>query len=73
LQGFEYLKHEDAQLDFLNLFKEFSDRMQKRIERDITPAVDKKTLEALKNKSSKKRKFAEAFPDLNSSLDSTGS
>jgi hypothetical protein len=47
--------------------------MVRRIERDITPQLDPSDREFKDHINTKKRKFAEAFPDLNSSNESSNS
>ncbi len=61
-----------AQEVILQKFKEIGSRMVRRIERDITPSIDPKDKAYQDQMSSKKRKYAEAFPanELNSSGES---
>jgi len=76
LKGIQQTKECHASQDLILLkFKDFSDRMSKRIERDITPVLESKDQvpysELIK---SKKRKFEAAFPtETNDSLLSGGS
>lgn len=65
LKGIQQTKECHASQDLILLkFKDFSDRMLKRIERDVTPFLESKDQAPYSELiRSKKRKFAAAFPN----------